>query len=55
MMIIIACPVRQYGHVKQFTATGALPGFKGTNKVIEYLGEHAPLATWTFHIAGPPV
>ena len=42
-------PVLQDGRINQFTTATALPRIKGTYKVIEFFGEHATLATWTFH------
>ncbi len=51
--IVAAGPVGQDSRIQQFTATGALPGIKETDKIIELLGEHAAFAAWTLHNKPP--
>ena len=53
--VVTACPVHQDGRVKQLATTGTLPGFKRTDKIIKFFGEHATLAAWTLHINPPEV
>jgi hypothetical protein len=54
MGIVAAGPIGYDGRIQKFTTAGALPGVKGTYKVIELLGEHSTSAAWTLH-GNPPV
>jgi hypothetical protein len=49
MCIVAAGSVSQNGRIKQLPATGAFPGIKGADKIIEFLSEHSALAAWTLH------
>jgi hypothetical protein len=42
-------PIGENGRIKQFSTTGALPGVKRPDKIIEFFGKHATVATWTMH------
>jgi hypothetical protein len=53
MGVVVAGPVRQNGRIEHLSATGALPGVKGADKIIKFLSEHSALAAWTMH-GNPP-
>ena len=49
MGVVVAGPVDQDGGIEHFTAAGAFPGYKGADEIIERLGKHTTLTTWTVH------
>jgi hypothetical protein len=53
MGVVAAGPVGQNGRIKHLSATGALPGIKSADKIIEFFSEHSALAAWTLH-GNPP-
>jgi hypothetical protein len=53
MGIIAAGPIGKNRRVQHFPATGAFPGIKGTDKIIELLSKHSTFAAWTLH-GNPP-
>ena len=42
-------PVGQNSGIEQFTAAGAFPGIKRSDKVVILLSEHSPSTLWTLH------
>ena len=49
MSVVVPGPIGKNGGIQQFPATGTLPSFERTDKIIELLSEHAAFATWTMH------
>jgi hypothetical protein len=49
MSIVAAGSVGQDSRIQHFSAAGAFPGIKGTDKVIKLLCEHTTLAALTLH------
>jgi hypothetical protein len=49
MRIVVSCPVYQYCGIEHLTTTGTSPGIKGTDEIIECLGKHTTLTSWTMH------
>jgi hypothetical protein len=49
MRIVISGPIGKDGGIKQFSATGAFPGVKRTDKIVKLLGKHATFTTRTMH------
>jgi hypothetical protein len=55
MGIVSAGPVGKDRWIQDFSTAGALPGIKGTDKIVKLLCEHAALAAWTLHTVTLPM
>ena len=55
MCIVSASPVGKDRWIQDLSTAGALPGIKGTDKIVELLSEHAALAAWTLHMVTLPM
>jgi hypothetical protein len=53
MGVVVPGPIGKNGGVQQFSAAGAFPGIKRTDKIIKFLCEHTAFATWTMHGTPP--
>jgi hypothetical protein len=49
MRIVISGPIGKNCGIKQFSAAGAFPGVKRTDKIVKFLGKHATFTARTMH------
>jgi hypothetical protein len=55
MGIVSAGPVGKDRWIQNLSTAGALPGIKGTDKIVKLLCEHAALAARTLHMVTLPM